>query len=138
MIESNNSLRDSTEGSKSSETLSRAASPSVKNSASRSFHSSPKKSPVHSLLTSSVEDSVGSTSPYRSTKPVLSPDSVKASQSQPIETTGKTCRKLQNRLESLQTLVEDLQMKNQAMSSMIRNQEKRIQKVKDQEKMLLK
>uniref|UniRef100_A0A8C8WCK8 Coiled-coil domain containing 158 n=1 Tax=Panthera leo TaxID=9689 RepID=A0A8C8WCK8_PANLE len=156
---SNNSLRDSTEGSKSSETLSRepvtlhtgdledpsscftfpsTASPSVKNSASRSFHSSPKKSPVHSLLTSSVEDSVGSTSPYRSTKPVLSPDSVKASQSQPIETTGKTCRKLQNRLESLQTLVEDLQMKNQAMSSMIRNQEKRIQKVKDQEKMLLK
>ncbi|XP_019322612.2 coiled-coil domain-containing protein 158 isoform X5 [Panthera pardus] len=97
---SNNSLRDSTEGSKSSETLSRepvtlhtgdledpsscftfpsTASPSVKNSASRSFHSSPKKSPVHSLLTSSVEDSVGSTSPYRSTKPVLSPDSVKVS-----------------------------------------------------------
>uniref|UniRef100_A0A4X2KSQ0 Coiled-coil domain containing 158 n=1 Tax=Vombatus ursinus TaxID=29139 RepID=A0A4X2KSQ0_VOMUR len=55
-----------------------------------------------------------------------------------LETTGKTCRKLQNRLESLQNLVEDLQMKNQAMSSMIRNQEKRIQKVKDQEKMLLK
>ncbi|XP_026914503.1 coiled-coil domain-containing protein 158 isoform X5 [Acinonyx jubatus] len=97
---SNNSLRDSTEGSKSSETLSRepvtlqtgdledpsscftfpsTASPSVKNSASRSFHSSPKKSPVHSLLTSSVEDSVGSTSPYRSMKPVLSPDSVKVS-----------------------------------------------------------
>ncbi|KAM8906177.1 coiled-coil domain-containing protein 158 isoform 12-T14 [Lycaon pictus] len=156
---SNNSLRDSTEGSKSSDTLSRepvtlhtgdledpsscftfpsTASPSVKNSASRSFHSSPKKSPVHSLLTSSVEDSVGSTSQYRSTKPVHSSASVKASQSQPIETTGKTCRKLQNRLESLQTLVEDLQMKNQAMSSMIRNQEKRIQKVKDQEKMLLK
>nr|KAF6499315.1 coiled-coil domain containing 158 [Molossus molossus] len=156
---SNNSLRDSTEGSKSSETLSRepvslhpgeledpsscftfpsTVNPSVKNSASRSFHSSPKKSPVHSLLTSSAEDSIGSTSPYRSTKAVHSADSVKASQSQPIETTGKTCRKLQNRLESLQTLVEDLQMKNQAMSSMIRNQEKRIQKVKDQEKMLLK
>ncbi|XP_004383183.1 coiled-coil domain-containing protein 158 isoform X1 [Trichechus manatus latirostris] len=156
---SNNSLRDSTEGSKSSETLSREpatlhtgdmedpsscftfpspASPTVKNPVSRSFHSSPKKSPVHSLLTSSVEDSIGSTSQYRSTKPVHSPDSVKTSQSQPIETTGKTCRKLQNRLESLQTLVEDLQLKNQAMSSMIRNQEKRIQKVKDQEKMLLK
>ncbi|ELW70496.1 Coiled-coil domain-containing protein 158 [Tupaia chinensis] len=78
------------------------ASPSVKNSASRSFTSSPKKSPVHSLLTSSAEESVGSASQYRSTKPVHSPDSVKA------------------------------------MSSMIRNQEKRIQKVKDQEKMLLK
>ncbi|KAM4854819.1 coiled-coil domain-containing protein 158 isoform 7-T7 [Thomomys bottae] len=155
---SNNSLRESTEGSKSSETLSRdpvtlhagdledphscfafpsAVSPSVKNSATRSF-TSPKKSPVHSLLTSSAEDSVGSTSQYRSTKPIHSPDSVKDSQSPPVETTGKTCRKLQNRLESLQTLVEDLQMKNQAMSSMIRNQEKRIQKVKDQEKMLLK
>lgn len=156
---SHNSLRDSTEGSKSSETFSRepvplhageledpsscftfpsTVNPSVKNSASRSFHSSPKKSPVHSLLTSSAEDSICSTSPYRSAKTIRSADSVKASQSQPIETTGKTCRKLQNRLESLQTLVEDLQMKNQAMSSMIRNQEKRIQKVKDQEKMLLK
>ncbi|KAI5278884.1 hypothetical protein MUG91_G12n95 [Manis pentadactyla] len=156
---SNSSLRDSTDCSKSSETLSRdpvtlyagdledppscftfisAASPCVKNSASHSFYSSPKKSPLHSLLTSLVEDSIGSTSQYRSTKPVNSPDSVKASQSQPIETTGKTCRKIQNRLESLQTLVEDLQMKNQAMSSMIRNQEKRIQKVKDQEKILLK
>ncbi|XP_042534369.1 coiled-coil domain-containing protein 158 isoform X2 [Dipodomys spectabilis] len=154
---SNNSLRESTEGSKSSETLSRdpvtlhagdledpsscfafpsTVTPSVKNSATRSFTS--KKSPVHSLLTSSAEDSVGSTSQYRSTKPIHSPDSVKDSQSPPVETTGKTCRKLQNRLESLQTLVEDLQMKNQAMSSMIRNQEKRIQKVKDQEKMLLK
>ncbi|XP_052591345.1 coiled-coil domain-containing protein 158 [Peromyscus californicus insignis] len=156
---SNNSLRESTEGSKSSETLSRepvtlhtgdledpsscftftsTASPSVKISASRSFNSSPKKSPVHSLLTSSAEESVGSTSQYRSTKTVHSPNSTKDSQSPSLETTGKTCRKLQNRLESLQTLVEDLQLKNQAMSSMIRNQEKRIQKVKDQEKMLLK
>ncbi|XP_058523174.1 coiled-coil domain-containing protein 158 isoform X2 [Ochotona princeps] len=156
---SNNSLRDSTEGSKSSETLSRepvalhagdledpsscftfpsTVSPSVKNSASRSFNSSPKKSPVHSLLTSSAEESVSSTPQFRPTKAIHSPDSVKDSQSPPLETTGKTCRKLQNRLESLQTLVEDLQLKNQAMSSMIRNQEKRIQKVKDQEKMLLK
>ncbi|KAM5271482.1 coiled-coil domain-containing protein 158 isoform 3-T3 [Ctenodactylus gundi] len=155
---SNNSLRDSIEGSKSSGTLSRepvalhpgeledpsscltfspAGSPSVKNSASRSF-SSPKKSPGHSLLTSSAEDSVGSTTQYRSAKTLPSPGSMKDSQSPPLETTGKTCRKLQNRLESLQTLVEDLQLKNQAMSSMIRNQEKRIQKVKDQEKMLLK
>ncbi|XP_015441596.1 coiled-coil domain-containing protein 158 isoform X4 [Pteropus alecto] len=100
MAVSNNSLRDSTEGSKSSETLSRepvtlhtgdledpsscftfpsTVSPSIKNSASRSFHSSPKKSPVHSLLTSSAEDSIGSTSQYRSTKPVHSSDSVKVS-----------------------------------------------------------
>ncbi|XP_037685960.1 coiled-coil domain-containing protein 158 isoform X7 [Choloepus didactylus] len=95
-----NSVRDSIEGSKSSETLSRepatlhtgdleepsscfifpsTASPSVKNTASRSFHSSTKKSPVHSLLTSSIEDSIGSASPYRSTKPVHSSDSVKVS-----------------------------------------------------------
>ncbi|XP_032692601.1 coiled-coil domain-containing protein 158 isoform X1 [Lontra canadensis] len=123
---SNNSLRDSTEGSKSSDTLSRepvtlhtgdledpsscftfpsTASPSVKNSASRSFHSSPKKSPVHSLLTSSVEDSVGSTPQYRSTKPVHSSDSVKVSASRnnrknvqkASEPTGKladSCRRL--------------------------------------------
>ncbi|XP_042113585.1 coiled-coil domain-containing protein 158 isoform X2 [Peromyscus maniculatus bairdii] len=97
---SNNSLRESTEGSKSSETLSRepvtlhtgdledpsscftftsTASPSVKISASRSFNSSPKKSPVHSLLTSSAEESVGSTSQYRSTKTIHSPNSTKVS-----------------------------------------------------------
>lgn len=51
--------------------------PSVKNSASRSFHSSPKKSPVHSLLTSSAEESIGSTSQYRSTKTARSAESVK-------------------------------------------------------------
>nr|XP_020139841.1 coiled-coil domain-containing protein 158 isoform X2 [Microcebus murinus] len=97
---SNNSLRDSTEGSKSSETLSRdpvtlhagdledpsscftfspTANPSVKNSPCRSFSSSPKKSPVHSLLTSSAEESVGSPPQYRCTKPVHSSESVKVS-----------------------------------------------------------
>ncbi|XP_060236935.1 coiled-coil domain-containing protein 158 isoform X4 [Meriones unguiculatus] len=97
---SSNSLRDSTEGSKSSETLSRepvtlhsgdledpsscftftsTASPSVKMSASRSFNSSPKKSPAHSLLTSSAEESVGSTSQYRSTKALHSTDPAKVS-----------------------------------------------------------
>ncbi|KAH0507096.1 Coiled-coil domain-containing protein 158, partial [Microtus ochrogaster] len=94
-------------------TFTSTASPSVKVSGSRSFNSSPKKTPVHSLLTSSAEESVGSTSQYRSTKPIHSPDSTKDSQSPSLETTGKTCRKLQNRLESLQTLVEDLQLKNQ-------------------------
>uniref|UniRef100_A0A8C9PKK2 Coiled-coil domain containing 158 n=1 Tax=Spermophilus dauricus TaxID=99837 RepID=A0A8C9PKK2_SPEDA len=103
---SNNSLRDSTEGSKSSETLSRE--------------------PV--MLNAGDLEDPSSCFAFQCTD----------SQSPPLETTGKTCRKLQNRLESLQTLVEDLQLKNQAMSSMIRNQEKRIQKVKDQEKMLLK
>ncbi|XP_071072078.1 coiled-coil domain-containing protein 158 isoform X7 [Dasypus novemcinctus] len=94
------SVKESTEGSKSSDTLSRepitlhtgdledpsscftfpsTASPSVKNTASRTFHASPKKSPVHLLLTSSVEDLVGSASQYRSSKPVHPSDSVKVS-----------------------------------------------------------
>ncbi|XP_078004963.1 coiled-coil domain-containing protein 158 [Phascolarctos cinereus] len=120
-----------------------SVSPSVTAGGSR-FGTSPKKfsqepknperTPAHPLLTSSAEDSLSSKSDYKHTHT----SDVKVSQNQPVETTGKTCRKLQNRLESLQNLVEDLQMKNQAMSSMIRNQEKRIQKVKDQEKMLLK
>ncbi|XP_056659265.1 coiled-coil domain-containing protein 158 isoform X14 [Monodelphis domestica] len=108
----------------------------------KKFSQEPKateRPPAHPILSSSTEDSLSSKSDYRAVKHTH-PSDVKgtASQNQPVETTGKTCRKLQNRLESLQNLVEDLQMKNQAMSSMIRNQEKRIQKVKDQEKMLLK
>lgn len=50
----------------------------MKITASRSFNSSPKKSPVHSVLTSSAEEeSGGSTPQYRSTKPVHSPNSAK-------------------------------------------------------------
>ncbi|XP_038615398.1 coiled-coil domain-containing protein 158 [Tachyglossus aculeatus] len=58
--------------------------------------------------------------------------------SPPTGPAGHGCQKLHTRLEGLQCLVERLQLKNQAMSSMIKTQEKRIQKVKDQEKMLLK
>ncbi|XP_075462834.1 coiled-coil domain-containing protein 158 isoform X3 [Ascaphus truei] len=54
------------------------------------------------------------------------------------EVTGNTGQKLQSRLETLQTMADDLQMKNKEMSSMIRNQEKRILKVKNQEKRLMK
>ncbi|XP_027710382.1 coiled-coil domain-containing protein 158 isoform X7 [Vombatus ursinus] len=123
-----------------------SVSPSITSGGSR-FGTSPKKfsqepknterTPALPVLVSSTEDPLSSKSDYRAAKHTHTSD-VKVSQTQPVETTGKTCRKLQNRLESLQNLVEDLQMKNQAMSSMIRNQEKRIQKVKDQEKMLLK
>ncbi|XP_074130472.1 coiled-coil domain-containing protein 158 isoform X3 [Sminthopsis crassicaudata] len=123
-----------------------SVSPSIVAGGSR-YVTSPKKfsqepksterTTTHPHLTSSAEDSLSSKSDYRAAKLTHTSD-IKVSQNQPVETTGKTCRKLQNRLESLQNLVEDLQMKNQAMSSMIRNQEKRIQKVKDQEKMLLK
>ncbi|XP_028928523.1 coiled-coil domain-containing protein 158 isoform X3 [Ornithorhynchus anatinus] len=58
--------------------------------------------------------------------------------SPPTGATRQSCQKLHTRLEGLQCMVERLQLKNQAMSSMIKTQEKRIQKVKDQEKMLLK
>uniref|UniRef100_UPI00398EAF52 coiled-coil domain-containing protein 158-like isoform X2 n=1 Tax=Pristiophorus japonicus TaxID=55135 RepID=UPI00398EAF52 len=51
---------------------------------------------------------------------------------------GQACKKLQNKLDGLQNLVEDLQLKNHEMSSMIRSQEKRIKRVKDREKMLKK
>ncbi|XP_069781581.1 coiled-coil domain-containing protein 158-like isoform X2 [Narcine bancroftii] len=51
---------------------------------------------------------------------------------------GQSCKKLQNKLDGLQNLVEDLQMKNHEMSSMIRSQEKRIKRVKEREKMLKK
>ncbi|XP_051823377.1 coiled-coil domain-containing protein 158 isoform X8 [Antechinus flavipes] len=167
MFNRSSSVRETPESTRSSETYSRdpatlhagdledtsttftfpsTVSPSIVAGGSR-YGTSPKKfsqepksterTPAHPHLTSSAEDSLSSKSDYRAAK-LTHPSDIKVSQNQPVETTGKTCRKLQNRLESLQNLVEDLQMKNQAMSSMIRNQEKRIQKVKDQEKMLLK
>uniref|UniRef100_A0A4W3GX71 Coiled-coil domain-containing protein 158 n=1 Tax=Callorhinchus milii TaxID=7868 RepID=A0A4W3GX71_CALMI len=55
-----------------------------------------------------------------------------------VGVTGHTCKKLQSKLDGLQNLVEDLQLKNHEMSSMIRSQEKRIKRVKDREKMLKK
>ncbi|XP_060683232.1 coiled-coil domain-containing protein 158-like [Hemiscyllium ocellatum] len=55
-----------------------------------------------------------------------------------MDVAGQACKKLQNKLDGLQNLVEDLQLKNHEMSSMIRNQEKRIKRVKDREKMLKK
>ncbi|XP_074130478.1 coiled-coil domain-containing protein 158 isoform X7 [Sminthopsis crassicaudata] len=167
MFNRSSSVRETPESTRSSETYSRdpatlhagdledtsntftfpsSVSPSIVAGGSR-YVTSPKKfsqepksterTTTHPHLTSSAEDSLSSKSDYRAAKLTHTSD-IKVSQNQPVETTGKTCRKLQNRLESLQNLVEDLQMKNQAMSSMIRNQEKRIQKVKDQEKMLLK
>uniref|UniRef100_A0A7N4PL86 Coiled-coil domain containing 158 n=1 Tax=Sarcophilus harrisii TaxID=9305 RepID=A0A7N4PL86_SARHA len=167
MFNRSSSVRETPDSTRSSETYSRdpatlhagdledtsttftfpsSVSPSIVAGGSR-YGTSPKKfsqepksterTPPHPHLTSSAEDSLSSKSDYRAAKLTHTSD-IKVSQNQPVETTGKTCRKLQNRLESLQNLVEDLQMKNQAMSSMIRNQEKRIQKVKDQEKMLLK
>nr|XP_009933835.1 PREDICTED: coiled-coil domain-containing protein 158 [Opisthocomus hoazin] len=58
--------------------------------------------------------------------------------SQPMETSENTSRKLQNKMESLQNLVESSQIKNQAMSSMIRSQEMKTEKAKEKEKKLSK
>ncbi|CAM4547587.1 coiled-coil domain-containing protein 158 isoform X1 [Caretta caretta] len=136
------------------------ASPSIFTAAPR-YASSPKKfsqeerykdrSPVHSLLTAPLDDLKAVPSTSADHRPSLrkssSPEATTArknvsfipsSSSQPVETSGSTCRKLQNKMENLQNLVETLQMKNQAMSSMIRCQEKKIEKVKDKEKKLTK
>ncbi|XP_006035957.1 coiled-coil domain-containing protein 158, partial [Alligator sinensis] len=129
------------------------------------YRSSPKKlsqeerykdrSPVHSLLTAPLDDLKAVPGTSTDHKPsVRGTSSLEAagaatvtqksvsfspsSSSQPVETSGRTCRKLQNKMESLQSLVETLQLKNQAMSSMIRSQEKKIEKVKEKEKRLTK
>ncbi|XP_039397536.1 coiled-coil domain-containing protein 158 isoform X3 [Mauremys reevesii] len=136
------------------------ASPSIFTAAPR-YASSPKKfsqeerykdrSPVHSLLTAPLDDLKAVPSTSADHRPSLrkssSPEATTArknisftpsSSSQPVETSGSTCRQLQNKMENLQNLVETLQMKNQAMSSMIRCQEKKIEKVKEKEKKLTK
>ncbi|XP_034775822.2 coiled-coil domain-containing protein 158-like isoform X1 [Acipenser ruthenus] len=100
------------------------------------FTSSPRKhfpeprSPVHSLLTAPL--SSRPQQPGRSGGAPMEEGSIGHQQ---VEMTGQACVKLQGRLDSLQNLVEDLQIKNQEMSSMIQNQEKRIKKVKDREKL---
>ncbi|XP_067153172.1 coiled-coil domain-containing protein 158 [Apteryx mantelli] len=120
------------------------------------YTSSPKKvsreerckerSPVHSLLTAPADDLAAdpSASPEHrpSTQKGGSPrgaaTGTRIVASPPLETSESTSRKLQNKMESLQNLVETLQMKNQAMSSMIRTQEKKIEKVKEKEKKIAK
>ncbi|XP_030647660.1 coiled-coil domain-containing protein 158-like [Chanos chanos] len=51
--------------------------------------------------------------------------------SQEVEVTGNTCKELQGKLDSLQCLVEDLQMKNKEMSSIMRDRERKMRKAKD-------
>ncbi|XP_075785553.1 coiled-coil domain-containing protein 158 isoform X2 [Pelodiscus sinensis] len=130
------------------------ASPSIFTAAPQ-YASSPKKfsqeerykdrSPVHLLLTAPLDDLKAGPSTSADHRPSLRKGgamevTTTAAQktSQPVETSGSTCRKLQNKMESLQNLVETLQLKNQAMSSMIRCQEKKIEKVKEKEKKLTK
>ncbi|XP_060635356.2 coiled-coil domain-containing protein 158 isoform X2 [Anolis sagrei] len=111
------------------------------------------RSPVYSLLTAPLDDLKASSAPSlerrSSLKKSCSPEASASAASknssfstgssmQAREANGKACRKLQNKMESLQNLVETLQLKNQAMSTMIRCQEKKIEKAKEKEKKLSK
>uniref|UniRef100_A0A8C8RS13 Coiled-coil domain containing 158 n=1 Tax=Pelusios castaneus TaxID=367368 RepID=A0A8C8RS13_9SAUR len=92
--------------------------PSIFTAAPR-YTSSPKKfsqeerykdrSPVHSLLTAPLDDLKAVPSTSADHRPAVRG----SSSPEPVETSGSTCRKLQNKMESLQNLVETLQMKNQ-------------------------
>ncbi|XP_015219150.2 coiled-coil domain-containing protein 158 [Lepisosteus oculatus] len=92
---------------------------------------SDRRSPVHSLLTTPAP--VPRPQTEKSQEPPFPADRMAASEQ--MKKTGQTCRKLQGRLDSLQSLVEDLQMKNQEMSTMIKSQEKRMKKVKDRDEL---
>ncbi|XP_013929307.1 PREDICTED: coiled-coil domain-containing protein 158-like [Thamnophis sirtalis] len=112
------------------------------------------RSPVHSLLTAPLDDLKAAPAPCferrSSLKKNSSPPevtttttsrSVSFSTSASIQTgesSENACRKLQNKMENLQNLVESMQLKNQAMSTMIRCQEKKIEQAKEKEKKLSK
>ncbi|XP_048459937.1 coiled-coil domain-containing protein 158 [Rhincodon typus] len=111
-------------------------------------HQSPERSPVSSLLTGSlceyrrensvVNDLCCSRTSYMSSPYLENELHFQNNNTDQMDVAGQACKKLQNKLDGLQNLVEDLQLKNHEMSSMIRNQEKRIKRVKDREKMLKK
>ncbi|XP_053922154.1 LOW QUALITY PROTEIN: coiled-coil domain-containing protein 158 [Cuculus canorus] len=102
-----------------------------------------EKSPVHLLLTTPPDAlAAGPTAspehgPY--TRKAGSPEgaaTVPQLTSEPMEINENTSRRLQNKVESLQILVELLQIKKQATSSMIRTQEMKTEKAKAKKKML--
>ncbi|XP_052668558.1 coiled-coil domain-containing protein 158 isoform X2 [Harpia harpyja] len=124
-------------------------------SAAPRYISSPKKvsreeryrerSPVHLLLTAPPDDLAAgpSASPEHrlSTRNAGSPEgavTVLQITSQLMETSQNTPRRLQNKKESLQNPVESLQIKNKAVSSVIRTQEMKIEKAKEKEEKLSK
>ncbi|KAF7252234.1 hypothetical protein EYD10_01788 [Varanus komodoensis] len=101
------------------------------------------RSPVHSLLTASPDDlkaTPASSLEHRSSlKKSSSPEatpSATCTTNQAGEADESTCRKIQNKMENLQNLVETLQLGNQAMSTMIRCQGKKIERAKEKEKKL--
>ncbi|KAK9398633.1 coiled coil domain-containing protein [Crotalus adamanteus] len=112
------------------------------------------RSPVHSLLTAPLDDLKAAPVPSLERRSSLkknnnSPEATTATTSRSVsfttsasiqtgESSGSACRKLQNKMENLQNLVETMQLKNQAMSTMIRCQEKKIEQAKEKEKKLSK
>ncbi|XP_051896544.1 coiled-coil domain-containing protein 158-like [Pristis pectinata] len=110
----------------------------------------PERSPVSSLLTGSLPQSehgretsafselCDSRTSYMPAQYVENDPHFQNNGGEQTDVAGQACKKLQNKLDGLQNLVEDLQLKNHEMSSMIRSQEKRIKRVKDREKMLKK
>ncbi|KAK6312929.1 hypothetical protein J4Q44_G00162760 [Coregonus suidteri] len=91
-----------------------------------------RRSPVHSLLTSDPNPTPPPQSRPQAESPLTDTHTLANPQA---ELTGDTCKHLQGKLDSLQNIVEDLQMKNQEMSSMIKGQEKRMRNVKDKRKL---
>ncbi|XP_035641009.1 coiled-coil domain-containing protein 158-like isoform X2 [Oncorhynchus keta] len=91
-----------------------------------------RRSPVHSLLTSDHNPTPPPQSRPQAESPLTDAHTLAYPQA---EFTGHTCKHLQGKLDSLQNIVEDLQMKNQEMSSMIKGQEKRMRNVKDKRKL---
>ncbi|XP_078257851.1 coiled-coil domain-containing protein 158-like isoform X4 [Rhinoraja longicauda] len=110
----------------------------------------PERSPVSSLLTGSIpqgehgretsafSELCDSRISYIPAQYVENEPRFQNNGGEQTDVAGQACKKLQNKLDGLQNLVEDLQLKNHEMSSMIRSQEKRIKRVKDREKMLKK
>ncbi|XP_041720635.1 coiled-coil domain-containing protein 158 isoform X3 [Coregonus clupeaformis] len=82
-----------------------------------------RTSPVHSLLT--TDHNPTHLQQSRPLPQAASPLADTLANPQ-AELTGHTCKHLQGKLDSLQNMVEDLQMKNQEMSSMIKGQERRL------------
>ncbi|XP_067084182.1 coiled-coil domain-containing protein 158-like [Osmerus mordax] len=85
-----------------------------------------RMSPVHSLLTSEPSNASRS---QRS--PAVGPLEVASSHA---DLTSHACKGLHGKLENLQTKVEDLQIQNQEMSSMIKVQDRRMRRTKDKER----
>ncbi|XP_059844822.1 coiled-coil domain-containing protein 158-like isoform X2 [Hypanus sabinus] len=117
---------------------------------SSKWETPPERSPVSSLLTGSVPqcENVRENSPFcelcdsgTSYVPKQCAENdphFQDNSGEQSDAAEQGCKNLQNKLDDLQNLVEDLHLKNHEISSMIRDQEKRIKRVKDKEKILKK